>query len=98
MATLATVSPTEEDLALELKSLRESHPSTGALKLLGVLREARPEWAVSEKRLKKVLQQEGLMVSAGITEAGGSAKIAQTNGQGAATSGKTKKSGKVAKK
>jgi hypothetical protein len=60
-----SISPTEQELALKLKNLRRSHPSTGVSKLLLLLREIQPGWSVSEKRVKRVLQQEGLMISSG---------------------------------
>lgn len=94
MSTLATVSPTEEELAVKLRSLRESHPTTGVAKLLILLRETQPEWSVSEKRLKKVLQQEGLMISSGTVETTGEVNGAEKTGHGPATAAKAKKSAK----
>ena len=57
------VSPSDEDLAAALKSLREANPSTGAAKLLPLLLEANPGWTVSEKRLRKALQKGGLSLA-----------------------------------
>lgn len=61
MSTTATpISPAEDDLADSLRKLRIQHPSTGAAKLLPFLLEANPTWTVSEKRVRKILQREGL--------------------------------------
>ncbi|KIM23922.1 hypothetical protein M408DRAFT_76772 [Serendipita vermifera MAFF 305830] len=62
--SIGTISPSEEDLTTQLKLLRDSHPTTGVAKLLALLKDEKPEWTVSEKRAKKVLQQAGLMISA----------------------------------
>jgi hypothetical protein len=94
MSTLATISPTEDDLAVKLRSLRETHPTTGLAKLLILLREIQPDWSVSEKRLKKVLQQEGLMISSGNLETTNEVNGAEKHGNGLATAAKAKKSAK----
>jgi len=99
MSTSATISPAEEDLTRQLKSLRESHPTTGVAKLLHLLREAQPEWSVSEKRLKKVLHQEGLMISSSGTvdttgAKDGTEKTSDEQGVAASAAAKGKKSGK----
>lgn len=57
------VSPSDEDLGSALKTLRQSNPTTGAAKLLPLLLDSNPGWAVSEKRLRKVLQKEGLSLA-----------------------------------
>lgn len=62
MSSSNVISPNEAELVQEVRRLRNEHPTLGATKLLGVLRECKPEWTISEKRLKKVMQQEGLMV------------------------------------
>jgi hypothetical protein len=54
------ISPSNDELASALRTLRVGNPSTGATKLLSELLQANPTWAVSEKRLRKTLQREGL--------------------------------------
>jgi hypothetical protein len=61
MSTMASpISPSNDELANALRTLRAVNPSTGAAKLLAKLLQANPTWTVSEKRLRKTLQQEGL--------------------------------------
>lgn len=59
------VSPSEDDLKNALKALRTEHPTLGISKLHAALLAAHPEWAVSEKRARKVLQTEGLVITSG---------------------------------
>ena len=54
------ISPSEDDLTNAARSLRISHPTLGATKLLPLLLEMNPNWAVAEKRLRKILQKAGL--------------------------------------
>lgn len=63
------IAPSDDDLGSALKSLRDSHPSTGAAKLLPLLLDSNPAWTVSEKRLRKVLQKQGLTLSAPVSRA-----------------------------
>ena len=49
------ISPSDEALTPAVKELREAHPALGVPKLLAQLKSSRPEWLVSEKRLRKVL-------------------------------------------
>ena len=60
-----TTAPPEDELVKVVKELRSEHPSLGALKLLVLLRQNNPQWSVSEKRLRKILQQENLAATTG---------------------------------
>lgn len=56
-------SPSEDDLKTALHALRKAFPSLGAAKLHAELLAQHPQWTVSEKRTRKILQQEGLVLS-----------------------------------
>lgn len=58
-----SASPSEDDLKAALHALRKAFPSLGAAKLHAQLLAQHPEWTVSEKRTRKILQQEGLVLS-----------------------------------
>lgn len=58
-----SASPTENDLRSALHVLRKAFPSLGAAKLHAQLLTQHPDWTVSEKRTRKILQQEGLVLS-----------------------------------
>jgi hypothetical protein len=58
------ISPSEDDLISALKWIRNEYPTIGVARFVPLLKEGRPEWSVSEKRIKRLLQQEGLMVGA----------------------------------
>lgn len=75
----APISPPDDDLARAVRDLREKNPTLGAAKLLqSVLSQERdPPWTVSEKRLRKILQKEGLV--AGATSAGQSTNSLSTH-------------------
>ena len=57
------VSPNESDLTVALVKLRAQNPTLGIGKLHALLVTAHPDWIVSEKRTKKVLQNEGLVLA-----------------------------------
>lgn len=59
-----TTAPPADELVKLVKELRAEHPSLGAPKLLVILRQKNPEWCLSEKRLRKLLQQENLVATA----------------------------------
>ncbi|KAL7420279.1 hypothetical protein Q5752_005248 [Cryptotrichosporon argae] len=63
--------PAEDDLVSALTALRASHPDSGAPKLLAQLKASRPDWAVSEKRVRKVLSTLGVGAGAGSSSSGG---------------------------
>lgn len=54
--------PSDEDLAAALTDLRGSNPSLGASKLHTKLLEAHTNWSVSEKRVKKSLAANNLVI------------------------------------
>lgn len=56
MAATSSVAPLDEDLSPVVTKLRTENPSTGVPKLLQQLKSEHSDWAVSEKRLRKLLQ------------------------------------------
>ncbi|EJT99335.1 SET domain-containing protein [Dacryopinax primogenitus] len=75
----SAVSPPDDALIPVVKTLRASLPTLGAAKLLAVLLTEHPEWTVSEKRFKKLLQTEGLALSGGAVGATNDKKIKNTD-------------------
>jgi hypothetical protein len=51
-----TISPPEEDLKAAVASLKKGHPTLGIAKLHPLLLSENPSWAVSEKRLRRILK------------------------------------------
>jgi hypothetical protein len=51
------VVPTDDELIGALRPLRASNTTLGLPKLLSALIASQPEWSVSEKRLRKVVQR-----------------------------------------
>lgn len=51
--------PGEEELIKAVMTVRDAHPDLGILKLWAQLKTDKPEWAVSEKRFRKVLAAAG---------------------------------------
>lgn len=62
-AATSNITPSEADLKAALIQLRTEHPTLGIPKLHALLLAAQPSWIVSEKRTRKVLQAEGLVLS-----------------------------------
>jgi hypothetical protein len=62
MATPSPVSPPDNELIPAVVAIKASNPELGIAKTLSAVLAAHPDWAVSEKRLRKVLQNEGLIV------------------------------------
>jgi hypothetical protein len=58
MSTISesTISPSEEDLKAAVASLKKEHPALGIAKLHALLLSENPSWAVSEKRLRRILK------------------------------------------
>src|SRR6266852_6337707 len=52
----STFSPLEEDLKTAVASLKNEHPALGIAKFHAVLLSENPSWAVSEKRLRRILK------------------------------------------
>src|SRR5260370_8148161 len=50
-----TNSPLEEDLKIAVASLKKEHPAIGIAKLRALLLSENPSWTVSEKRLRRIL-------------------------------------------
>jgi hypothetical protein len=73
MATATMISPPDEELRAATISLKGDNPSLGVAKLRTLMLQENPTWALSELRLKKILQSEGLINTQPNTP-GGSAK------------------------
>jgi len=70
---MATI-PSDEVLIIAVTSLRDAHPSLGIAQLLQQLKTDHPDWAVSEKRLRKVMS-----MSSAATTSLATAGVSQTN-------------------
>ena len=57
--------PGEEELKSALIELKAQNPSLGISKIHALLLAAHPDWTVSEKRTRKILQTQGLVQGAG---------------------------------
>jgi hypothetical protein len=55
------ISPAEDVLKSTLVELKTQNPAMGIAKIHALLLKERPDWTVSEKRTKKILQSEGLV-------------------------------------
>ncbi|TDL15556.1 SET domain-containing protein [Rickenella mellea] len=66
-----SVTPSEIVLTAALKQLRAEHPLLGASKLHALLCAGYAGWSVSEKRVRKVLQAEGLQLAPPPAKKGG---------------------------
>ncbi|PPQ95821.1 hypothetical protein CVT26_015930 [Gymnopilus dilepis] len=56
-------SPPEEELTQAVIDLKSKNPQLGISKVHALLLQSHPDWIVSEKRTRKVLQHQGLIVS-----------------------------------
>jgi hypothetical protein len=59
------LAPTDAQLKNALLTLRAEHPSLGVSKIHAMLQAGHPEWTISEKRTRRVMQCGGLMVGGG---------------------------------
>jgi hypothetical protein len=59
----ASVSPPEDDLKAALVAIKSANPSLGITKTHALLLASYPTWVVSEKRTRKLLQHEGLVLN-----------------------------------
>jgi hypothetical protein len=50
-----STTPLEEDLKIAVASLKKEHPALGIAKLRALLLSENPSWTVSEKRLRRIL-------------------------------------------
>jgi hypothetical protein len=90
----STLSPPEEDLKAAVASLKKEHPALGIAKLHSLLLSENPSWAVSEKRLRRILkssnpdgplaQHEGLEYATAGTRGPGPSSSPSTTGSKAA--------------
>src|SRR6267154_1401249 len=53
---MSTISPPDEDLKAAVAFLKKEHPALGIAKLHALLLSDNPSWAVSEKRLRRILK------------------------------------------
>ena len=60
---MSAVSPSEDDLKSALLALKTQNPTLGIPKIHALLLSTHPEWTVSEKRTRKILQTEGLVLN-----------------------------------
>ncbi|KAF8889109.1 SET domain-containing protein [Infundibulicybe gibba] len=61
-------SPTDQELRDSLTDLKSKNPAFGISKIHGLLLSSHPDWTVSEKRTRKMLQNEGLIIRSGPQE------------------------------
>lgn len=59
---MSKVSPPEDALTSALISLKSANPALGIAKTHALLLATHPEWSVSERRTRKILQNEGLIL------------------------------------
>jgi hypothetical protein len=78
--SVSTISPPEEDLKAAVASLKNGHPALGTVKLHALLLSENPSWAVSEKRLRRILKNSN-------PDGPGLASLAQHQGLEHATTG-----------
>lgn len=67
---MAAFSPTENDLKEALIALKVENPSLGISKVHALLLSTHRTWQVSEKRTRKILQNEGLVLSSAASKGG----------------------------
>lgn len=58
---MARTAVSEEEVRTALIALRQENPTLGVVKIHTILLDAHPTWAISEKRVRKILQGEGLV-------------------------------------
>lgn len=63
LSTMERAAVAEIDLRVALVILKKENPTLGVAKIHALLLEAHPTWAVSEKRVRKILQNEGLVAT-----------------------------------
>lgn len=63
MSTIRNVIPTEDEVRKAAIELKKGNPASGVAKVHSFLLDANPSWTVSEKRVRKILQSEGLVRS-----------------------------------
>jgi hypothetical protein len=58
------ISPSEDELTKAIIELKKENPELGISKVHNLLTTKHPDWTVSEKRTRKILQAQGLVVTA----------------------------------
>lgn len=71
LGTMTTFTPPEDELRDALVSLKLHNPALGIAKTHALLLTSHPSWAVSEKRTRKILQSEGLVLCGAPTQISG---------------------------
>ena len=56
------MSPSDDELKIALIDIKTANPTLGISKVHALLQSKYPEWTVSEKRTRKILQSQGLIV------------------------------------
>lgn len=64
---MASHQPTDDELSSALRALRGAQPEAGIPKIHAALQEGHPDWVVSLKRTRKVLQTLGLVLGPAAT-------------------------------
>jgi hypothetical protein len=59
-----SITPQEDELTQALIELKKENPQLGISKVHALLLKTNPDWVVSEKRTRKILQSQGLIVTA----------------------------------
>lgn len=62
-STSRNVIPTEDEVRKAIIELKKGNPASGVAKIHSLLLHANSSWTVSEKRVRKILQSEGLINS-----------------------------------
>jgi hypothetical protein len=63
MSTSRNIIPTEDEVRKAAIELKKGNPASGIAKVHSFILDANPSWTVSEKRVRKILQSEGLVRS-----------------------------------
>ncbi|KAF9238635.1 cytochrome P450 [Melanogaster broomeanus] len=63
LAGMSRIAVAEDELRTALLAIRKENPTLGVVKLHILLLKTYPTWAVSEKRVRKILQSEGLVAT-----------------------------------
>ncbi|KZV87847.1 hypothetical protein EXIGLDRAFT_839635 [Exidia glandulosa HHB12029] len=55
-----SATPSNDEIAAAARKVRQTAPDMGAAKVLAAVKDAHPDWALSEQRLRKVMKEHGL--------------------------------------
>jgi hypothetical protein len=67
---MSEVVPSEEELLNVIADIKKADPELGIKKVLAAVNAQQPTWAVSEKRVKKLMQSLGLVRSTHLVKSG----------------------------